>query len=181
MPIGCLSCVAPVAAGLMALRPRSVLDLGIGMGFYRGVVRQWLDKGVRPWTTELVGVEAWAAYRNPMWELYDELHIETIEAYLQRADKQFSAILLMDVLEHFEKPQGETVIEQCRARRAPGGAFWIATPAVWMEQGAAHGNEFERHQSLWTAADLLGRGFKIKTRGDPDQFGNQIVLAVLMD
>jgi len=47
-----------------------------------------------------------------------------------------------------------------------------------MEQGAAYGNEFERHRSLWTAEGLRGAGFEVLNAGEPDRFGNQMLLAV---
>ncbi len=101
MPIGCISCVPYVASRLMQRRPESVLDLGIGMGFYGAVIRQWLDHGVRPWHTRLVGVEGWPGYRNPTWDLYDEVHLESIESYLDKSRERFEAVLLMDL--HFLK------------------------------------------------------------------------------
>ena len=82
MPIGCTSLVPMIAHELMAHRPSSVLDLGIGMGFYGAVVRQWLDLGVRPWRTRIVGVEGFEAYRNPCWDVYDTVINSKIEDYL---------------------------------------------------------------------------------------------------
>jgi hypothetical protein len=178
MPIGCVSCVPHVAGRLGALRARSVLDLGIGMGFYGAVVRQWLDCGVKPWRTKLIGVEAWDKYRNPAWQLYDAVHLEPIERFLDRdLHPPFDGIIMLDVIEHFEKPKGEDVIRRARQRLTAAGQLIIATPGVWMEQGAAYGNEWERHRSLWTAEDFRGLGFEIITDGSPDHFGNQMVLA----
>lgn len=62
MPIGCCSLIPTIATQFVVFRQGSVLDLGIGMGFYGAVVRQWLDGGVQPWRTRLVGVEGFAAY-----------------------------------------------------------------------------------------------------------------------
>jgi hypothetical protein len=56
MPIGCYSLVPMIANRLHDAQPRSVLDLGVGKGFYGAVVRQWLDLGVRAWRTKLFGV-----------------------------------------------------------------------------------------------------------------------------
>ena len=179
MPIGCLSCVPHVAARLMAQRPRSVLDLGVGMGFYGAVVRQWLDNGVRPWTTRLVGVEGWEGYRNPTWELYDEVHVQPMEAFLASQRELFDAILLMDVIEHFPRDTGAEIVEQAKRILSPGGQLFIATPAVWMEQGAAYGNEFERHRALWTAEMLLQLGMSFISDGTTDCFGNRMILGVI--
>jgi predicted TPR repeat methyltransferase len=178
VPIGCCSLVPTIATHLQLARPRSVLDLGIGMGFYGAVVRQWLDLGVRPWRTKLVGVEGFAGYRNPCWDLYDEVVVAPIEEFLDRATETWEAILLLDVLEHFPHAAGEEILAAARGRLSQGGRLYVGTPAVWMEQGAAFGNEFERHRSLWTAEDLRGAGFEVLEPGEPDRFGNQMLLAV---
>lgn len=178
MPIGCCSLVPTIATHLQLARPRSVLDLGIGMGFYGAVVRQWLDLGVRPWRTKLLGVEGFADYRNPCWELYDEVVVAPIEEYLDRTTETWDAILLLDVLEHFTHVKGAEILAAARARLSPVGQFFVGTPAVWMEQGAVCGNELERHRSLWTAAELQEAGLEILDDGAADRFGNQMLLAV---
>jgi len=179
VPIGCCSLVPTIATHLQLARPRSVLDLGIGMGFYGAVVRQWLDLGVRPWRTTLVGVEGFAGYRNPCWELYDQVVVSPIEDFLGRTAETWDAILLLDVLEHFPHSTGERILVTARERLSAGGRFFVGTPSVWMEQGAAYGNEFERHRSLWTAAELRGAGFHLFEDGTIDRLGNQMLLGAV--
>jgi hypothetical protein len=176
MPIGCFSCVAPVVSKLLERRRGGVLDLGIGMGFYGAVVRQWLDCGVRPWKTHLVGVEGFEGYRNPAWDLYDRVDVEPIEQVLKLAGG-WPAILMLDVIEHFDADQGEEVVSLAVQALAPGGTLIIATPAVHMEQGAAHGNELERHRSLWTPEAFKARGFELLNDGSPDQYGHYMIVA----
>lgn len=60
MPIGNSVAVPYVVQHLMKRGPQRVLDLGIGFGMYGAVVRQWHDRGVRPWRTHLTGVEVFA-------------------------------------------------------------------------------------------------------------------------
>jgi len=178
VPIGCCSLVPEIATRLARSRPRSVLDLGIGMGFYGAVVRQWLDFGVRPWRTRLVGIEGFAGYRNPCWDLYDEVIVSPIEAYLNQSTEMWDAILLLDVLEHFSHSVGERILVTARERLSAGGQFFVGTPAVWMEQGAAYDNELERHRSLWTAEQLREAGFEVLVSGELDRFGNRMLLGV---
>jgi len=177
MPIGCYSLVPHVAHRLVTRRPRSVLDLGIGFGNYGAVVRQWLDCGAPPWDTYLVGVEAWEAYRNPVWQLYNLVVVDTIESFLDQQAGQFECVLLMDVLEHFEKERGAAIVDRIKQIVAPGGLFVVGTPAIFCEQDAVHGNAFERHRALWTADDFRGRDFQLICDGSPDLFGNQMLLA----
>lgn len=178
MPIGCCSLVPAIATRLQRFQARSVLDLGIGMGFYGAVVRQWLDQGVRPWRTKLVGVEGFPAYRNPCWDLYDAVAVTPIELYLQGNTETWDAILLLDVLEHFPYDVGMEILLAACGRLSPSGQFLVGTPAVWMEQGAEYGNEFERHRSLWTVQMFRQIGFDVLEGGERDRFGNQMLLAV---
>jgi predicted SAM-dependent methyltransferase len=177
MPIGCYSLVPHVAYHLVTRRARRVLDLGIGFGIYGGVVRQWLDLGVRPWSTYLVGVEGWANYRSPMWDLYDLIIADSIERYASLRIEQFDCILIMDVIEHFTKEDGFRLLSSVRELVAPNGSMLIGTPAIFAEQGAVYGNEFERHRSVWSPADFESAGFRVLCDGSPDQFGNQMVLS----
>jgi SAM-dependent methyltransferase len=169
MPIGSFTVIPHIARQLAAQRPGRVLDLGIGSGFYGAVVRQWVDLGVRPWNTFLLGVEAWAEYRNPLWDLYNVVVVDTIQGYLARFPELFDAVILGDVLEHFEAGEGVALLRQMQARVAPGGTLIVATPAVFVDQPAVNGNELECHRSLCTPAALESLGFQTVLSGDEPQ------------
>jgi len=169
MPIGSFTVVPHIAHLLANRQPPRILDLGIGAGFYGAVVRQWLDHGVRPWKTFLVGVEAWADYRNPLWDLYDLVIVETIPRYLSRFRDQFDCVLLGDVLEHFETAEGSALLREVQSRVAPGGMLIVVTPAVFVEQSAVYGNDLERHRSLWSPAQLEALGFRSVLSGNEPQ------------
>ena len=124
MPIGSFTAVPHFAMELCSRRPARVLDLGIGSGFLGAVVRQWVDLGARPWGTFLVGVEAWADYRNPLWDLYNLVVVDTIERYLDRHPETFGAVLLGDVLEHFGRDDGYELIGKLRTIVEPGASSW---------------------------------------------------------
>lgn len=169
MPVGSFTVVPHVAKQLATQRPQRVLDLGIGSGFYGAIVRQWIDLGVRPWGTFLMGVEVWADYRNPLWDLYDVVVVATIQDYLSRFHDSFDCVILGDVLEHFPPEEGLPLLEQLQARVAAGGTLIVATPAVFVAQGAVHGNAFECHRSLWSAAQLEPLGFRTILSGNEPQ------------
>ncbi|MFO0906452.1 MAG: hypothetical protein U0939_25835, partial [Pirellulales bacterium] len=109
---------------------------------------------------------------------YDEVVESSIERFLETNADLWDAILLLDVLEHFEHTQGKAILSVLRSRLSPGGRLFVGTPAVWMDQGAAYGNEFERHRSLWTADDLGALGFELLNDGTIDRNGNQMLLGV---
>lgn len=177
MPIGCYSLVPHVAFHLAVERPARVLDLGVGFGLYGAVVRQWADLGVWPGRTWLVGVEGFAGYRSPAWDLYNLIVVDSIENYLARAAETFDCILLNDVIEHFDKPAGLAVMNRARQLLAPGGSLFVGTPAWFFPQEAVYGNELERHRSAWSAADFSSLGFELLSDGLPDRWGNQMLLA----
>ncbi len=215
MPIGCVSLVAPIITDLGPKKPKKILDAGMGMGFWGAALRQWLDMGytakrkkmadgtdgtgplssIQSWPTYLMGIEGFAKYRNHAWGLYDHVHVCSIQEYLAtfKTDR-FDAILLLDVLEHFTEMDGIGILFELMGRLEPGGTLYVGTPGVWIEQGEAYGNEFERHRSLWKADDLREGRFEIMSLSvigsgawdgatydfegtERDPWGNQMLLA----
>lgn len=177
MPIGSYAATAPLVQSLIRQKPKSVLDLGIGFGCGGVLVRQWLDLGVRPWKTHLVGVEAWSDYRNPVWDLYNVVYVQTIEQFLAARSELFECVLLCDVIEHFEKEAGRRTLKDVQACVAPDGCLLVATPAQFFPQGACYNNEWERHRSLWTEADFTALGFSVQRTGQPDYYCGECLLA----
>lgn len=183
MPIGSSSVYARTMATLEHNRARigSVLDLGIGFGMNGAGVRQWLDYGVRQpdgrWRTTLVGVEAWAAYQNPLWDVYDRIEIERIEDSPTLAPNRWDCILMTDVIEHMPMATGRAVLRRIVASLTPRGLAIVGTPAVFWAQGACHGNDLERHVSAWTPADFREAGWRVAWDGTPDEWGQRMILA----
>lgn len=181
MPVGSFSLTYHFANELQRHRPKSVLDLGIGFGLQGALVRQYLDDGVRPWKTKLIGVEAFREYENPVWDLYTGIYYMTIQEYLagksilQDSDLNFDFIILSDVIEHLEKEEGRNIIYKLMDLLNKGGVLMIGTPGVWCEQGAVHGNEYEEHKSLWKWNEFPP-GFEVIKDGKGDEFGHYMIL-----
>src|SRR6185436_17011472 len=93
MRIGSYASVPFIVQQMIETAPRRVLDLGIGFGGNGLLVRQWIDLGARPWKTFLAGVEVWADYRNPTWDLYDLVIVDTVENYFERYAESFDLVL----------------------------------------------------------------------------------------
>ena len=156
--------------------PKTVLDLGIGHGINGAGVRNWLDVGIKPYTTHLEGVEGFN-YRSPLWDCYNVVHECTIQKFFETDTRTWDMILMTDVIEHFEKLEGLAILQQCIDRLSRRGHLVIATPGVWIEQGDAYGNELERHRSLWTAEDFRKLGFYIVKDGSVDDMGYMMIVA----
>lgn len=179
MPIGSFSCFGKIIQSILATNPKSVLDLGIGFGMNGAAVRNWLDLGTKEahggkWSIKLEGVEAFEKYRNPTWDLYDKVHVCDIREFIDKTDR-FDLILMTDVIEHFHKAEGEWILNKLKDRCKK--AVVVSTPAVWAEQNAVYGNEYERHKSHWTINDFRNMGYGIVKNGDRDEFGHRMIIA----
>jgi 2-polyprenyl-3-methyl-5-hydroxy-6-metoxy-1,4-benzoquinol methylase len=183
VPIGSSSVYARTMAALEHNRARvgSVLDLGIGMGLNGAGVRQWLDYGVRQadgrWRTRLVGIEGWEAYRNPVWDVYDAVEVGRIEDSALLTPNTWDCVLFTDVIEHMPMPLGRYILGRIAASLTPNGFAIVGTPAVFWAQGAAHGNDLERHVSAWRPDDFRECGWQVAWDGTPDQYGQRMLLA----
>jgi len=174
MPIGSFAILPDVINELIKVKPKTILDLGCGFGIYGVAVREWLELGYNEngWNIYIEGVEAFQKYRNPNWEHYDKIIVGDILKV--NFDRKYDAILLLDVIEHFEKEIGRKLIEQIKKLLNPGGILLVGTPAIFCKQDAVYGNEFERHRSLWTIDDF--KDFEIIKDGKMDKYGHYMLL-----
>ena len=137
------------------LRPRTVFDLGCGSVCYGQQLK------LRDPSIKVVGADGWLEYLASAHciRYYDaviRVQIEDVVAGLVVVPADL--VLFMDVLEHFERPEGErvlTFIETAYPRAI------LSTPLFDFPQGAVDGNELERHRSVWTEQELLQRGWRL--------------------
>lgn len=180
MPIGSYSSFRDIMRQVLMHNPKTVLDLGIGHGINGAGIRNWLNVGIKSnyKQTTLIGVEGFSEYRSPLWDCYDTILEVTIQYFLQNNTKQFDCVIMTDVLEHFDKDEGNTVIKKIVDDVLnPGGILLISTPAVWIEQGAAYNNELETHRSLWHFTDFIGMpGVEIIKDGREDDMGYMMLV-----
>lgn len=180
MPIGSYSSFRDIMRQLLMHSPKTVLDLGVGHGINGAGIRNWLNVGIfdNYKDTLIIGVEGFSDYESPLWQCYDWVHTCTIQTFIEESDKQFDCVIMSDVLEHFDKDEGNAVISKIvRDVLTPGGILLISTPAVWIEQGAAYGNELETHRSLWHFTDFIGMpGVEIIKDGREDDMGYKMLV-----
>lgn len=173
MPIGSWSAFTKVIQGTLATNPSSILDIGVGFGMNGCGIRNWLDLGVN-FKTRLVGIEAFPHYKNPAWGLYDRVIEGDVLQVIDSLDK-FDLILMTDVIEHFTKEQGLMLLAKLKEKCNKG--VIVSTPSIWIEQGAAYGNEYETHRSLWSVSDFRGVGYGIIHDGSLDEYGHMMLIA----
>jgi 2-polyprenyl-3-methyl-5-hydroxy-6-metoxy-1,4-benzoquinol methylase len=180
MPIGSYSSFRDIMRQVLMHSPKTILDLGVGHGINGAGIRNWLNVGIKGnyKQTLLIGVEGFEYYKSPLWQCYDFVHEITIQEYFRQSIACHDCILMTDVLEHFDKDEGNAIISDIMNNRLnPGGILLISTPAVWIEQGAAYGNELETHRSLWHFTDFIGiQGVEIIKDGREDDMGYMMLV-----
>lgn len=141
---------------ILRLEPRSVIDIGVGHGKTGVLVREytdiWHDRYDRAaWQTKIYGVEAFPAYRNPVWEYaYDEVVIGDALSILPGLP-DVDLVVVLDVWEHFAADYARQLLDLILKKAR---FLLISTPIEVQPQGAVLGNEFERHISTWTPNDF---------------------------
>jgi hypothetical protein len=154
------------------LRPRSILDVGVGFGKWGHLFREYTDiveaerdprrYERRHWRVRIDGIEGHAPYVTAMHRfLYNRVHLGDAGALLKKLPR-YDLIFLGDIIEHFDKPTGRQLLRDAVAKA--NKAVIVSTPKYDTGQAALCGNELERHRSLWAAKDFQAfNGAIVKT------------------
>src|SRR5262245_30977081 len=167
---------------LRQLRPRSILDVGVGFGKWGHLFREYTDINEAErdpqryqrehWQVRIDGLEGHAAYLTDMHRfLYNQIHVgDALEVLPTLA--RYDLIFLGDIIEHFEKTRGRQLLEE--TLRHADQAVVLTTPKYETGQGDLCENELERHRSLWTA-----REFRTWPRAQVKTIAGDTLLVVL--
>ena len=133
-----------------SIKPKSILDIGIGTGKYGLLFREYLDvwNVKTPYDsreTEIVGVEIFEDYRTPVWDMYDKVYIGNALEVPEIYEKTYDLLFLGDVIEHFEIEDALTLFKKLKYRN-----IIIVTPIRVSAQKAVYSNEYEKHISSWS-------------------------------
>lgn len=172
MPFSQTSQLSPIIEWTEALSPRSVLDVGAGMGQYGFLLRTKLeslnlfhiegDRGwLRPreeWQVRIDGIEGFAGYITPVheWAYHDMLVGEALTLLDGIETDRYELVIAIDILEHLDKEPGLRLLEEMR--RVAARAALVSTPKEFHEQDVP-ANPYENHRSLWTREELAASGF----------------------
>jgi 2-polyprenyl-3-methyl-5-hydroxy-6-metoxy-1,4-benzoquinol methylase len=140
-------------------RADRILDFGCGAGF---LIRHLLDRGHRVAGTDFSDLSL-KDVREQFSGVPNFLGAFSVDELIARGEK-FSAIFLVEVVEHLDDAPLDTVIESVRALLAPGGVLLITTPNDEdLSKGYVcnpdTGEVFHRWQHVrsWTAESLAQR------------------------
>jgi len=153
MPSSVVSQISTIMQIVMASRPRSVLDIGVGFGKYGFLCREYLElwdgrEKYGQWQHRIDGIEAFAEYVLPLHNMiYDNLYVGDARDILPKLTTKYGLILLIDVIEHFTLEEGQKLLDICQQM---SDACLVSTPLACSDQGEAFGNPYETHRSQWT-------------------------------
>lgn len=136
--------------------PLSILDVGCGAGKYGVLCHErlnlWYTDNYKNRKVIIDAIEAFSAYLTPIHNyIYNQIFIAPADIAIDLTDKKYDLILLIDVLEHFEKEKGREFLRKLLQK---GKNVIISTPKAPGEQGEEFGNSFERHLSGWTPEEI---------------------------
>ncbi|MCX8026540.1 MAG: tetratricopeptide repeat-containing glycosyltransferase family protein [Thermodesulfovibrionales bacterium] len=158
MPTSPYAHVGFVSAIFSGLRPKSILDVGIGFGKMGFIARDVLDVMYNErykkedWRVVIDGIEIFEPYiQEHQRFLYNNIYIGDAFEVIDRLGT-YDLIIIGDVLEHLEKKKGWLFLDKCCLHC--NTAILINIPLGETQQGAIYNNEFETHLSYWYEEEL---------------------------
>ncbi|OGC81720.1 MAG: hypothetical protein A2V81_00685, partial [Candidatus Abawacabacteria bacterium RBG_16_42_10] len=168
MPTSYPENISRIITLIMEIRPRSILDLGAGFGKYGFLCREYLDVSQgrfskSDWKIRIDGIEAFTPYVSELHrQIYDNLYLEDVfTAFARLEGETYDLALVVDLLEHFEKPRAYQFLEECQRL----AKIVLLSVPISYSQGAAFGNELERHRSQWSKKDFKNLGAPVVLKG----------------
>lgn len=173
MPSSNLVLAPAIVAMVAELEPNSVLDVGPGCGKYGLLLREYVRRDLR-----IVAVEAERRYAHELpWVscLYDDVWWENVTAMERAAFDGFDVVLMIDVLEHLSRDEGERLLQ----RIVP--PVIVCTPASFFQNPEADDYPTERHRSVWTAAEIAALRPLMREDIDAQRIGGVLVTCAPLD
>jgi len=169
MPYSNLEQLTPIINELKIIRPKTILDVGCGLGVYGYMIRLYLElygddenfmkklTGKKPWEITMHGIEGYKGYLKyiPSWA-YDKIINDSAMKILRKIkDRQYDMVLALAIVEHFEKHDGFAFLNELKR---VGKKVIVSVPMKWQEQYVPE-NDLETHRSHWTDTDFISAGF----------------------
>ncbi len=173
MPISDYSQISPILSQIVSLKPKSILDVGCGLGIYGALCRVYLEgenlydranvtwNKKENWKTKIDCIEGFQKYITDLHKLvYNEIFIsDAVKAVENFPDNTYDLVMAIDIIEHLKKEDGVSFIKTLK--RIAKNVI-IATPSKLVEQVVIE-NPLENHLSFWQKEDLQSLSFDILT------------------
>ncbi len=157
MPTSQYEQIPKIISLALFLKPKKVLDIGPGFGKYGVLLREYLeywDTNNKEYSNFKIKIDCIEAYEQYITQIhkfvYDKIIIGDIKTKIKEINN-YDLILMIDVLEHFEKEEGKKLIEELLEKT---NYLLISTPKIVEEQKDTFGNKYEIHKSSWTKNDF---------------------------
>ncbi len=170
MPFSNSEQISPILSEIKQLQPRTILDVGCGLGLYGFLCRIYLDlyddvnfydklkdEEKKRWTVTIDAIEGFEDYVRfiPRWA-YDDIMVGNARDILPIVEsKKYDLVLSLAILEHLTKEEGLIFLKELKR---VGRKIIVTVPKEWREQTVPD-NPFETHKSHWTDNDLREWGF----------------------
>lgn len=158
MPVSSSVQISHCLQYIVALNPKSVLDIGCGFGLWGFLCREYLDvwnMRVQPehWQARIDGVELWEPYiQSHQRSIYNNIYIRDVREILPELD-EYDLVIAGDVIEHLDKPDAERVLDGLYAKARQALIVNIPLTGNW-DHPICHGNPGELHRSQWVPEDF---------------------------
>lgn len=165
MPTSWYQSIPNILEQIKKQNPKTILDIGVGFGKYGVLIREVLELPYqrydkKQWLVKIDGIEAFEKYKNPMYDyIYNKIYYGDAVQIIKRLSK-YDCILLIDVLEHFEKEEGKEFIKELMTH--VNKSLIISTPMYPGKQLDYLGNKYEEHKSKWSILDFIDYDFSHK-------------------
>lgn len=152
---------------IITLKPRTILDVGIGFGKWGFLAREYTDiwlnhlndpEGYKKknWKTIVDGIEVFESYIEPIQrELYNNIWIGDAVELVPIGNIMYDMIIASDVLEHMEGEKGYKLLTAIKEKSK---SAFIVTPIRVLAQGPVYKNQNEIHVHEWTKEQLESWG-----------------------
>lgn len=158
MPSSAPNQINQIVQLMMLLKPKSILDIGVGFGKYGFLAREYLElwdgrDKYDDWQRRIDGIEANTEYITDLQKMiYNNIYIGNALEIIPTLETRYDLTILIDVLEHFTPEDGARLLTAIRKKSR---AFLVSTPKAVSSQGDAFNNEYERHRSQWQLESFI--------------------------
>lgn len=149
--------ISHICNRLLAISPRTALDIGPGYGKFGVLYHEYCNTYRKLTDGRIDAVEIFKPYaehlRKTLPLVYGNIFEDDI---LRRLDliSNYQCVICTDMLEHINKEDGHRLLKAIAGARSG----FVTTPVNWFPSSNHLGNENERHQCLWTAEELSAYG-----------------------
>jgi hypothetical protein len=152
--------ISKIMEMVISLNPKSVMDMGSGFGKFGVLCREYLElwdgRQKYEFSRRIDCVEIFQKYISPLHKyVYNNVYNENILEIAPKLDTKYDLVLLIDVLEHFQKIDGINLLNTLLAKNE---SVLVSTPKKPSPQKDAFGNVYETHRSIWSIDELAKLG-----------------------